>query len=96
MIQRLSYNPMPDWALDHLRASYAHRARVAGHWWITRNSLKSRYNRQFRLDGSEGRYRLRLRVYGRTGEPCPRCREVPIRRRVVQGRSTFDCPRCQR
>ncbi|MGH9948946.1 MAG: zinc finger domain-containing protein, partial [Pyrinomonadaceae bacterium] len=35
------------------------------------------------------------RVYGREGEPCPRC-EKPIKR-IVQGtRSTFFCPKCQR
>ena len=33
-------------------------------------------------------------VYGREGEPCPRCRS-PIRRTVQQGRSTFCCTRCQ-
>ena len=36
-----------------------------------------------------------LRVYGREGEPCPRCR-TPIVRVVQTGRSTFYCPRCQR
>jgi len=44
--------------------------------------------------GGEGTYRDRLRVYGQTGHPCPRC-GTPIQRiRVVQ-RSTHFCPRCQ-
>ncbi|MCA3013867.1 MAG: bifunctional DNA-formamidopyrimidine glycosylase/DNA-(apurinic or apyrimidinic site) lyase [Myxococcaceae bacterium] len=33
-------------------------------------------------------------VYGRAGEPCPRCR-APIARIVQAGRSTFFCPTCQ-
>lgn len=47
-------------------------------------------------DGSEGQFTVHLEVYGKAGEPCPRCGpEHPIRRRVVAGRSTFYCPRCQ-
>jgi formamidopyrimidine-DNA glycosylase len=33
-------------------------------------------------------------VYGRTGQPCPRC-GAPIRRIVLSGRGTTFCPRCQ-
>ncbi|MFW5968293.1 MAG: zinc finger domain-containing protein, partial [Persicimonas sp.] len=33
-------------------------------------------------------------VYGREGEPCPRC-ETPIERAKVGGRSSYFCPRCQ-
>jgi formamidopyrimidine-DNA glycosylase len=33
-------------------------------------------------------------VYGRGGEPCPRCRAV-ISRLVQQGRSSYYCPSCQ-
>jgi len=36
-----------------------------------------------------------FRVYGREGEPCPRCRQ-PIRRLPQGGRSTFFCASCQR
>jgi hypothetical protein len=36
----------------------------------------------------------RLRLYHRTGEPCPRCAR-PIRRTVIAGRSSHFCPRCQ-
>jgi formamidopyrimidine-DNA glycosylase len=45
-------------------------------------------------DGAEGEHADYLWVYGRDGQPCPRCKE-PIRRTVLQGRATFDCPRCQ-
>ncbi len=34
-------------------------------------------------------------VYGREGEPCPRC-GTKIKREVARGRSTYFCPRCQR
>ena len=33
-------------------------------------------------------------VYGREGEPCPRCHD-PIRRVLVSGRPSFWCPQCQ-
>lgn len=48
-------------------------------------------------DGVEGENADYLRVYGREGEACLRrgC-GGRIRRAVIQGRSTFYCPRCQR
>lgn len=48
-----------------------------------------------RADGTPGYFRQRLLVYGRAGEPCPRC-GAPVRSRVIAQRSTFYCPRCQR
>ena len=42
-----------------------------------------------------GRNRDQLRVFRRTGEPCPRCRG-PIVRIVLGQRSTHLCPSCQR
>jgi formamidopyrimidine-DNA glycosylase len=36
-----------------------------------------------------------LQVYGRAGQPCPRCGH-PIERRVIAQRGTWFCPRCQR
>ena len=35
-----------------------------------------------------------LAVYGREGKPCPKCRRM-IERKVLQGRSSHYCPRCQ-
>jgi formamidopyrimidine-DNA glycosylase len=46
-------------------------------------------------DGACGNYQLQHNVYGRTGEPCPRCGK-PIRRIVLGQRGTHYCPRCQR
>ncbi len=44
--------------------------------------------------GWKGEYAAKLRVYGRAGEPCPRCAE-PIVREVLSNRSIFFCSRCQ-
>jgi formamidopyrimidine-DNA glycosylase len=46
-------------------------------------------------DGRSGDYRMRLRAYGREGEPCRRC-AAAIRRDIIRGRSSFWCPDCQR
>ncbi|MFO7180102.1 MAG: bifunctional DNA-formamidopyrimidine glycosylase/DNA-(apurinic or apyrimidinic site) lyase [Pseudomonadota bacterium] len=48
-----------------------------------------------RPDGSDGGYQDHHLVYGRAGEPCPRC-GTPIRRVVLGGRSTHYCPHCQK
>ncbi|MGE5180672.1 MAG: bifunctional DNA-formamidopyrimidine glycosylase/DNA-(apurinic or apyrimidinic site) lyase [Acidobacteriota bacterium] len=45
-------------------------------------------------DGAAGENADYLWVYGRAGEPCPRCRNA-IRRAVHQGRATYYCPTCQ-
>ncbi len=51
--------------------------------------------REYRnADGAEGRFQDVSRVYGRTGEPCPRC-GVLIERILAAGRSSHICPRCQ-
>lgn len=44
--------------------------------------------------GKPGNFRRKLRVYGRTGEPCPRCR-TKLERLIVGGRSSHFCPTCQ-
>lgn len=44
--------------------------------------------------GRMGYFRQRLAVYGRKGEPCPRC-ATPVARIVQQQRSSFFCPHCQ-
>lgn len=46
-------------------------------------------------EGEPGRFQEEFSVYGRVGEPCPRCRG-PIERVAQGGRSSFFCPRCQR
>jgi formamidopyrimidine-DNA glycosylase len=45
-------------------------------------------------DGSAGSMQDEFRVYGRDGEPCPRCRTTITKTRVG-GRGTWFCPRCQ-
>jgi formamidopyrimidine-DNA glycosylase len=44
--------------------------------------------------GLKGNYQEEFRVYGRTGNNCPRCK-TPIERIRLAGRSTHYCPRCQ-
>ena len=44
--------------------------------------------------GVTGAYQHFLAVYGREGEPCPRC-GGPVARLLQQQRSTFFCRRCQ-
>jgi formamidopyrimidine-DNA glycosylase len=47
------------------------------------------------VNGSSGYFERSLAVYGREGEPCPRC-GTAIRREPFMNRSSFRCPRCQR
>lgn len=46
-------------------------------------------------EGMEGEFGERLRVYGRRGEHCFRCKGT-IERIALGGRGTYFCPRCQR
>lgn len=46
------------------------------------------------VHGEMGRFLNRLRVYGRTGQPCLRC-GTPIQYLRAAGRGTHICPRCQ-
>ena len=47
------------------------------------------------VDGRVGGFRKRLKVYGRAGQPCPRCGRA-IRKLTVAQRGTHICPTCQR
>ena len=47
------------------------------------------------VNGSSGYFERSLAVYGREGEPCPRCGSA-IRREPFMNRSSYRCPRCQR
>jgi formamidopyrimidine-DNA glycosylase len=47
------------------------------------------------VNGSSGYFERALAVYGREGEPCPRCGSA-IRREPFMNRSSYRCPRCQR
>lgn len=46
------------------------------------------------VNGESGYFARGLAVYGREGEPCPRC-GTPVRRDEFMNRSSFTCPRCQ-
>jgi formamidopyrimidine-DNA glycosylase len=46
------------------------------------------------VSGDLGYFQHSFLVYGRESLPCPGC-GGPVRRRMQQGRSTFDCPVCQ-
>ncbi|CAM3381094.1 bifunctional DNA-formamidopyrimidine glycosylase/DNA-(apurinic or apyrimidinic site) lyase [Isoptericola cucumis] len=46
------------------------------------------------VNGESGYFARGLAVYGREGEPCPRC-GTPVRRDVFMNRSSFTCPVCQ-
>jgi formamidopyrimidine-DNA glycosylase len=46
------------------------------------------------LFGKPGEFQMELKVYGRAGEPCRRCR-TPIETVKVSQRTSYFCPQCQ-
>jgi formamidopyrimidine-DNA glycosylase len=46
------------------------------------------------VNGSSGYFDRTLAVYGREGQPCPRC-GTAIAREPFMNRSSYRCPRCQ-
>jgi len=46
------------------------------------------------LFGKPGEFQNELKVYGRLGLPCRRCR-TPIEAVKVSGRNSYYCPQCQ-
>jgi formamidopyrimidine-DNA glycosylase len=46
------------------------------------------------VNGESGYFDRSLNVYGREGEPCPRC-GTPIRRDAFMNRSSYSCPKCE-
>ena len=46
------------------------------------------------LFGKPGEFQTELKVYGRDGRPCRRCR-TPVQTVKSSGRSSFFCPQCQ-
>jgi formamidopyrimidine-DNA glycosylase len=47
-----------------------------------------------RVNGESGYFGRSLNVYGRAGQPCPRCL-TPVRREKFMNRSSYSCPKCQ-
>jgi formamidopyrimidine-DNA glycosylase len=58
------------------------------------SSLGTSLRDHINLDGSPGENMDHVRVFQRTGQPCPTC-GTPIARTKVAGRSSHYCPRCQ-
>lgn len=87
----------PSRTAGSLRADEVARLREAI-TWVLRKGIRfgGASRRDYRdATGKQGRMQREFNVYGRAGEPCPRCgREIV--RTVVGGRGTFHCPRCQR
>jgi formamidopyrimidine-DNA glycosylase len=46
------------------------------------------------VNGQSGYFDRSLAVYGRQGEPCPRC-GTPVVREKFMNRSSYSCPKCQ-
>jgi formamidopyrimidine-DNA glycosylase len=46
------------------------------------------------VNGESGYFDRSLAVYGRAGQPCPRC-GTAVRRDKFMNRSSFSCPKCQ-
>ena len=47
------------------------------------------------VDGSEGKFVQELKIYGRSGQPCPVCGAM-VECVRQGGRSSFYCPKCQK
>jgi formamidopyrimidine-DNA glycosylase len=46
------------------------------------------------LFGKPGEFQNELKVYGRAGQPCRRCR-TPVQAVKIGGRNSYFCPQCQ-
>lgn len=66
---------------------------------VLRESIEARGTsfRDYRdASGARGAFAERLAVYGRGGEPCPRCGAALVDTRAIDGRTTVFCAWCQR
>ena len=75
-------------------AASLHEALVS----VLRESIQARGTsfRDYRdASGERGSFAERLSVYGRAGEPCPRCGATLIGTHAIDGRTTVFCARCQ-
>ena len=99
------------YASEALHVAGIHPERAAGRlskarWTLLAKAIKDVLRRAIREGGTTlndfqnglgdaGYFQVSLRVYGREGEPCEGCAR-PLKRKVLAGRSTFYCTRCQR
>ena len=66
---------------------------------ILRLSLKYRgttFNNYVDARGRKGQFIKFLKVYGKEGQKCPRCRKGTIKKVKIAGRGTRYCPYCQK
>jgi formamidopyrimidine-DNA glycosylase len=82
-------NEVPAEALPALRRGIRAALRAG----IARQGASLRDYR--RPDGARGTMQDEFKVYGREGEPCPRC-GTPIEKLRIAGRGSWYCPSCQR
>jgi formamidopyrimidine-DNA glycosylase len=83
---RALHRPVVADLLTHVRAVLTDAVRAGG------TSFDALY---VNVNGESGYFDRALAVYGRAGEPCPRC-GTAIRRATFMNRSSFFCPVCQR
>jgi formamidopyrimidine-DNA glycosylase len=84
----------PAYTLDDAEADRLRRAVAA----VLRRAIERRgssIRNYVGGSGLQGEYQNEFRVYGRTGEPCPRCGAAIACLRLA-GRSSHFCPRCQK
>jgi formamidopyrimidine-DNA glycosylase len=79
--------------LSRRRAAELHRA-IVEVLTLAIESRGSSVSDYVDAEGRQGWFQALHNVYGKGGEPCPRCGR-PIRRTVVAQRGTHYCPRCQ-
>lgn len=54
------------------------------------------FNDYVDASGKEGNFVKLLKVYGREGQVCQRCRQAKIKKIKITGRGTHLCPKCQK
>ncbi|MDR2443773.1 MAG: bifunctional DNA-formamidopyrimidine glycosylase/DNA-(apurinic or apyrimidinic site) lyase [Deltaproteobacteria bacterium] len=57
--------------------------------------LKGSTVRSYQSLGEDGTYQSQHKVYGKAGQPCPRC-QTPLVRSSIGGRTTVSCINCQK
>lgn len=65
---------------------------------VIKKAIKFRgttFNDYVDVEGNKGNFVKLLKVYGRDGEKCKRCRKGIIKKIKVAGRGTHYCPQCQ-
>lgn len=66
---------------------------------VIKKAIKNRgtsFNTYVDSDGNTGGFQKFLKVYGRKGETCLRCKKGTIDKQKINGRSSSFCPNCQK